>query len=130
MQDVFEPMNFSGEVFEPTANFSGEVFEPMNFVGRKNKKIITKPVKPVSEPKKVVEKITEKVVEPVIEIKPITTEVISKQTGNSNSGKESNKFLGMPRKVGIGVTIGAVAIAGFFLYKKFGAKILKKITKK
>ena len=33
MQDVFEPMNFAGEVFEPTANFGGEVFEPMNFDG-------------------------------------------------------------------------------------------------
>ena len=33
MQDVFEPMSFAGEVFEPTANFSGEAFEPMNFDG-------------------------------------------------------------------------------------------------
>ena len=32
MENVFEPMNFDGEVFEPI-NFDGEVFEPMNFAG-------------------------------------------------------------------------------------------------
>jgi hypothetical protein len=32
MENVFEPMNFDGEVFEPM-NFDGEVFEPMNFDG-------------------------------------------------------------------------------------------------
>lgn len=32
MENVFEPMNFDGEVFEPL-NFDGEVFEPMNFDG-------------------------------------------------------------------------------------------------
>jgi hypothetical protein len=32
MENVFEPMNFDGEVFEPM-NFDGEVFEPMSFDG-------------------------------------------------------------------------------------------------
>jgi hypothetical protein len=32
MENVFEPMNFDGEVFEPM-NFDGEVFEQMNFDG-------------------------------------------------------------------------------------------------
>lgn len=35
MENVFEPMNFAGDVFEPMANFGGDVFEPMNFAGDK-----------------------------------------------------------------------------------------------
>lgn len=124
-------LSFDGEVFEPLNSFDGEVFEPMNnFVGKHQKHPKSKPVvEPKKVVKKVVEKTTEEVTTPVVENKPI--EDVNTQSANNNSDNEKiEKFLGMPKKVGIGVTIGIVAIAGFFIYKKFGTKILKKITKK
>lgn len=121
--------SFDGEVFEPLNSFDGEVFEPMSNFKSKAKKNTPKTTTPKKVVKKVVEKTTEEVTTPVVENKP--TEDVNTQSANNNSDNEkTEKFLGMPKKVGIGVTIGIVAIAGFFIYKKFGTKILKKITKK
>ena len=135
MQDVFEPMNFAGEVFEPTANFSGEAFEPMNFDGEysnfavlncgckvkhpfnkgkrdeciKNcnqKKDAKKGISPVDS--------TSTTPTPLVTPKKTTTTPSSNvkpstdslQSGADDSGASDEKFLGMPKKVGIGVTIG------------------------
>lgn len=141
MENVFEPMNFAGDVFEPMGNFGGDVFEPMNFEGDysnfailncgckakfpfnkskreeclkkcNNKKAEKKASKTVSAPAPT----TTPAPAPV----PVKEDTSLSTTPDGNKPQE--KFLGMPKKLGIGVTIGigvlAIGLTTFFLLRK------------
>lgn len=185
MQDVFEPMNFSGEVFEPMSNFGSEVFEPMSsFKGeggggnadayveagkqilstagqfadasarKKQAKVELERLKserqreleacpknvPVSklnwkkrnnkirdcqiainqrydEKDKAEREIANKTLD--VQKEQIALQVANKKNVPSSS---SDKFLGMPKKVGIGVTIGVgvllLGVTAFLIIRK------------
>lgn len=46
----------------------------------------------------------------------------SRRSSSSSSDSEETKILGMKKSIAIPVIVGVVAIAGFFVYKKFFAK--------
>jgi hypothetical protein len=143
MQDVFEPTaNFGGDVFEPM-NFDGDysdfavlncgckVKHPFNkgkrdaCINECNKKkdakkgnlSATAPTPapaPASTPAPTPAPATTTTT-------TTTTDTTSEQT-NPNEAPKSDKFLGMPRKVGVGVTIGigvlAIGLTTFFLLRR------------
>ena len=136
------------DVFEPTANFGGDVFEPMNFDGDYSDFAVLNCGCKVKHPfnkgkrdacinecnkKKDAKKGNLSATAPTPAPAPAptpastptpaptTTDTTSEQI-NPNEAPKSDKFLGMPRKVGIGVTIGvgvlAIGLTTFFLLRR------------
>ena len=130
------------DVFEPTANFNGEVFEPMNFDGDYSNFAVLncgcKVKHPFNKGKRDAcinecnkKKDAKKGITSATDISSLTpasapapapaTDTTSEQT-NPNEAPKSDKFLGMPRKIGIGVTIGvgvlAIGLTTFFLLRR------------
>ena len=135
------------DVFEPTANFGGEVFEPMNFEGDYSNFAVLNCGCKVAHPfnkgrrdacinecnkKKDAKKGNLSATAPEPAPAPTSapapapapapaTDTTSEQT-NPNEAPKSDKFLGMPRKIGIGVTIGvgvlAIGLTTFFLLRR------------
>jgi hypothetical protein len=171
MQDVFEPMNFSGEVFEPMANFKGEGGNTETYVeaGKqvvssigqladaraKNKEAKSRLELLKSERQRELEacannpafkkfldrkkrnnrirdcqeainkRFDEKEKsnkEIAIKSLDIQKEQISLESPNKKNFPSSDKFLGMPKKVGIGVTIGVgvllLGVTAFLIIRK------------
>lgn len=136
------------DVFEPTANFAGEVFEPMNFDGDysnfavlncgcvakhpinkgKRKECINQCNQKKSDKKGGGANVTDissltPASTPVPTPAPASTPVPAtamETTPDNNSPQE--KFLGMPKKVGIGVAIGVgvlvIGLTTFFLLRR------------
>ena len=146
MKDVFEPMaNFGGEVFEPM-NFDGEYSEfavfncgcitkhPFNkgkrdaCINECNKKKDAKKenssaTAPAPAPAPVTPTVTPTVTPPVTPpaTPPVTTPAPAMET-TPDAPATKEKFLGMPKKIGIGVTIGvgvlAIGLTTFFLLRR------------
>ena len=139
------------DVFEPTANFGGEVFEPMNFEGDYSNFAVLNCGCKVKHPfnkgkrdacinecnkkkdaKKGITSATDvssltpasapaPAPAPASASAPAPASALALETTPENNAPQE-KFLGMPKKIGIGVTIGvgvlAIGLTTFFLLRR------------